>query len=78
MRKIRLIWDFRGPEAKHIAQHHRVHLDEYIELNDIEGASTEVTRISDMYTVAIMVVNEEDVARLRESLKPHRGQVHSG
>jgi len=28
-RKIKLIWDFRGPEALEIARHHVVHLEEF-------------------------------------------------
>ena len=31
MRNLKLIWDFRGPEALRIAQHHEIHLKEYIQ-----------------------------------------------
>ena len=33
MRKLKLIWDFRGPVSQKTAEHHLVHLKEYIELN---------------------------------------------
>ena len=29
--RLKLIWDFRGPDAKHIAEHHAIHLREYVE-----------------------------------------------
>ena len=32
MRNLKLIWDFKGPDALKIAQHHEIHLKEYIEL----------------------------------------------
>ena len=29
MRKLKLIWDFRGPDALKTAEHHEIHLKEY-------------------------------------------------
>ena len=31
MRKIKLIWDFRGEAAAKTAEHHDIHLNEYLE-----------------------------------------------
>ena len=31
MRKIKLIWDFRGEAAAKTAEHHLIHLNEYLE-----------------------------------------------
>jgi len=77
MRKIKLIWNFRGPDAKQIAQHHETHLKEFAKTNKAEDWFTGVTEISDMYTMAYMVVKEENMNEFREALRPHRGQVYS-
>ena len=34
-RKIKLIWDFRGPVAAKTAEHHEIHLKEYIILEKL-------------------------------------------
>jgi hypothetical protein len=33
-RKIKLIWDFRGPASAKTAEHHEIHLKEYIVVTD--------------------------------------------
>ena len=35
-KKIKLLWDFRGPEAFKIAEHHCIHLREYAEKEKIQ------------------------------------------
>ena len=35
MRKLKLIWDFRGPDALKIAQHHEIHLKEFIAIEKL-------------------------------------------
>ena len=35
MEKIKLIWNFRGPDAAKIAEHHEIHLKEYIQIEKI-------------------------------------------
>ena len=30
MRKLKLIWDFKGPDSEKTAAHHLIHLDEYV------------------------------------------------
>ena len=34
--KIKLIWDFRGPEALEIAKHHVIHLEEFAKKEDLD------------------------------------------
>ena len=75
-RKIKLIWDFRGSTAAKIAEHHEVHLKEYIEAEKLELNITGFEVYNDMYAIAFMVVNEEDMILVRDSLKPHRGEVY--
>ena len=33
-KKIKLIWDFRGPSALQTAEHHALHLNEYLNLEN--------------------------------------------
>jgi hypothetical protein len=75
MAKVKLIWDFRGPAAKHTAEHHCIHLKEFIALESIESESITTEAFSEMHVSAIMTINEDDVPFMREKLKPHRGQL---
>lgn len=75
-KKIKFIWDFRGPAALKTAEHHEIHLKEYIA---IEGLSINVTGFSmlnDMHSIAYMVVEESSMIPLRDALKPHRGEIY--
>ncbi len=75
MRNLKLIWDFRGPDATKIAEHHNLHLQDYIKLKNIELNSTGVEQISEAHSIAFMIVKEADMKPIRDDLKPHRGQV---
>lgn len=77
MRKIKLIWDFRGPDAFKIAQHHVIHLKEYIATQQTELIITGFEQITDFHCIAYMVVNENEMKPIRDALKPHRGQVYN-
>ncbi len=79
MRKIKMIWDFRGPAAEQTAKHHVIHLKEYIVTEELPYKDlVESKVISDMQSVAYMIVDEKDVAVTRAALKPHRGEVYEG
>lgn len=73
MRKLKLIWDFRGPDAKKIAEHHEIHLKEYIVNKSISVEKTGVETITDLHTIAFMVIDEIDMKPIRDALKPQRG-----
>lgn len=77
MRKLKLIWDFRGPVSKKTAEHHLIHLKEYIAINHLDISITGIETISDMHSLAYLVVNESEMKPIRDALKPHRGQVYS-
>ena len=76
MCKLKLIWDFSGPTALKIAEHHQIHLKDYIKLEKLELNITGCKAISDMHAIAFLVVNEDDMKPIRDALKPHRGQVY--
>ena len=78
MRKLKLIWDFRGPTAQEVAKHHVIHLKEYIASHQLNISITGCELISEMHSIAFLVVEEQDMKPLRDALKPHRGQVYTG
>ncbi len=76
MRKLKLIWDFRGPASQRTAEHHLIHLKEYILAESLNIDITGVETLSDMHSLAYLVVDESDMKPIRDALKPHRGQVY--
>ncbi len=75
-KKIKLIWDFRGPAAAKTAEHHVIHLNEYIEIEQVSINVTACQHINDMHSIAYMVVLESEMKVIRDALKPHRGQLY--
>ncbi|CDF78588.1 conserved hypothetical protein [Formosa agariphila KMM 3901] len=76
MRQLKLIWDFRGPNALQTAKHHEIHLKEYIAIENLDITITGITELTEMHAIAFLVVNESDMKPVRDALKPHRGQVY--
>lgn len=74
-RKIKLIWDFRGPASAKTAEHHEIHLKEYIDIEKLPINITGFTILNDMYAIAYMAVTDENMIQVRDALKPHRGEV---
>ncbi len=58
-RRIKLIWDFRGPAAAKTAEHHEIHLKEYILIGNLEPQITGHQHINDMHSLAFMVIEEK-------------------
>ncbi len=71
-----MIWDFRGEGAQKTAEHHAIHLKEYISLEKISNTIIDIEQYSTMHFSAYLVVDEEHMNSLREKLKPHRGQLY--
>ena len=76
-RKIKLIWDFRGPESLKTAEHHCIHLNEFTAIEKLAFDKIETQIITDFYAMAYIIVNEEDMITFRDALKPHRGEIAS-
>ena len=76
--KIKLIWDFRGPDAAKTAEHHERHLKEYIAS---EGTALDITGhidLGELHSYAFMVVEKSEMIPIRDALKPHRGEIFTG
>jgi hypothetical protein len=76
MRKIKLIWDFRGEAAAKTAKHHEIHLKEYLETEKYILKITGFEIINEAHTTAYLVVEEKDMITFRDILKPHRAEVY--
>jgi len=61
MSKLKLIWDFRGADASKIAQHHEIHLQDYIRLEQLENQETGFEDLSDIHSIAYMVINKNEM-----------------
>ena len=75
-RKIKLIWDFRGPASSKTAEHHEIHLKEYLAIEKLPANITGFEIQNEMLAIAFMVVMEENMIQVRDALKPHRGEVY--
>ena len=74
-RQIKLIWDFRGPAAAKTAEHHEIHLKEYIDIETLPLKITGFQILNDMHAIAFMVVTDDYMIPVRDALKPHRGEL---
>lgn len=75
MRKIKLIWDFRGPASAKTAEHHEIHLKQYSAIEKLSPNITGFEIFGEMHAIAFMVVTDENMIQVRDALKPHRGEV---
>ncbi|WP_445955162.1 hypothetical protein [Yeosuana sp.] len=77
MRKLKLIWDFHGTDAHKKAEHHEIHLKQYIQLEKLAITITGFEVLHETHSIAFLVVEEADMKPIRDALKPHRGVVYT-
>lgn len=75
-RKIKLIWDFKGPDANITARHHAAHLKDFIKSNQLSMEIVKVEELSPAHSIAFMVVTDAEMPAVRDALMPHRGQIY--
>ena len=75
-RKIKLIWDFRGPASEQTAKHHDIHLKEFLDKENYSLKISGYESINEMYAIAFVVVEEADMLTFRDALRPHRAEVY--
>ena len=73
--KIKFLWDFMGPNSLKIAEHHCIHLKEYAATEKLDYHQIEKQIISEMYTIAYLIIDKTYMDLHRKLLKPHRGQI---
>ena len=74
-RKIKLIWQFSGMDALKIADHHLVHLNEYILREEIDVIDKGTELINDFSSLSFIVIDNSLVEKLRVALEPHKGFI---
>ena len=74
-RKIKLLWDFRGPDALETAKHHTIHLKEFAAIENLPFHEIDIKEMNPMLCTAFIVVNESDMKVYRDALKPQRGEL---
>ncbi|MBB1150362.1 MULTISPECIES: hypothetical protein [unclassified Myroides] len=75
-RLIKLIWDFRGPDAEKIAEHHVIHLREFVAIEQLPLTIMDKEVINEVHSIAYLVVNDQQMREVRDALKPHRGELY--
>ena len=75
-KQIKLIWDFRGATAAKTAEHHEVHLKEFIISQQMDLKITGFEIKNEFHAIAFMVVSEENMLLVRDALKPHRAELY--
>jgi hypothetical protein len=74
-KEIKLIWDFRGPASAKTAEHHEIHLKQYIAIEKLSPNITGFETFGEMHAIAFIVVTNENMIQVRDALKPHRGEI---
>ena len=74
-KKIKLIWQFSGMDALKIADHHLVHLNEYILREEIDVIDKGTELINDFSSISFIIIDNSLVEKLRVALKPHKGFI---
>ena len=77
-RKIRLIWDFYGGDALKTAEHHEIHLKQFMLKEALKYHLTGTKETQEMHAMAYMTVDEDIVPVLRDALRPNRAFVDGG
>lgn len=74
-RKIKLVWDFKGPDGLETAKHHCIHLKEFTQTENLDFHEIVHQQLNEMHSIAFITVNEIDMKIFRDALKPHRGEL---
>ena len=70
-----MVWDFYENNAIKTANHHTIHLEEYISKNNKEVYKIDSEEINSNSAISFMIVKEKDVNELKKLLKPHKGYL---
>lgn len=73
-KKLKLIWDFFGEDAKPIADHHVIHLKEFASNNNIPFHEASSDILNENQCIASITIDEQNMIIVRDALKPHRGE----
>ena len=72
-KKVKLVWRFSGTDALKTAEHHLIHLQEFINREPVEALDISTSSLTDFSAITFMIVKHCYVEKLRLALKPHQG-----
>ena len=72
-KNIKLIWQFSGRDALKVADHHLIHLKEYINRENLIVISTGTEFLNEFSAISFIVIDNSFLKKIRLELKPHRG-----
>ena len=75
MRKIKLIWDFKGEDTFNMATHYNKHIIEFFDLKKINLIESGINHINNYHYSAYAIIDEQDVNTVKHPLKPHRAFI---
>ena len=75
MKKIKLLWDFRGPTAAHTAAHFKIHLLEFFASEKLLLIESGVVAVNEMHHYTYAVIDKQNLEVIKSALKPTRGQL---
>ena len=70
-------WNDKLPNALKTAEHQEIHLKEFIQIEGLPITITGFEQINEFHSIAFMVVNDDLMRKLRDVLKPHRGELYA-
>tara|TARA_Y100000766_G_C18568130_1_gene441035 strand:+ start:353 stop:589 length:237 start_codon:yes stop_codon:yes gene_type:complete len=70
--KSKLIWQLSGRDALRIAEHHLIHLSEYMQSNEIVVIDQGIELISEFSAISFVIVDKSFVEKIRVDLKPYK------
>jgi hypothetical protein len=74
-RKIKLIWEFSGPDAEETAKHHSAVIEGVIAQENLEVSISGTEYISHVSWLAYLIVLEKNVPVIKGILKPLRSEI---
>ena len=70
-KNIKLTWQLSGRDAFRIAEHHLIHLGEYMQVNNILVIDKGIKLISEFSAISFVIIDKSFVEKVRVDLKPH-------
>lgn len=72
MQKIKLIWDFNGEDSQKTAEHFNIHLEEFLDKEEILFHTIGLDLVNDYHNIAYLVIDKQYIDMIKHSLKPQR------
>ena len=72
MRRVKLLWDFFGPDSKKIAEHHLVHLSDFSKNESISFHNSGIDFESENNYYSFITIDFSNLDVIKKKLKPNR------